>query len=162
MGDNSQIPVVGRGSIKIQHGAFKNVLYVPSLATNLLYVYQMTHTGSPNQVVFSPKSMEISGVSTQNIIPKGVANHASKAYEFSQFLPYSDRMQSHLPLEREGKFVLLKPFAYDNVSDSESEAEDQPFMELKMKFSRIHIQIQSLLPILGLNEHKRLLRKLRT
>ena len=30
MGDNSQIPVVGRGSIKIQHGDFKNVLYVPS------------------------------------------------------------------------------------------------------------------------------------
>ena len=37
MGDDSKIPVVGRGSIKIQHGEFKNVLYVPSLATNLLF-----------------------------------------------------------------------------------------------------------------------------
>ena len=32
MGDDSQILFVGRGSIKIQHGEFKNVLYVPSLA----------------------------------------------------------------------------------------------------------------------------------
>ena len=45
MGDNSQIPTIGRGSIKIQHGEFKNVLYVPSLAANFLYVYQKTHTG---------------------------------------------------------------------------------------------------------------------
>ena len=30
MGDNSQIPYVGRGSIKIQHDEFKNVLDVPS------------------------------------------------------------------------------------------------------------------------------------
>ena len=33
MDDDSQIPAAGRGSIKIQHGKFKNVLYVPSLAT---------------------------------------------------------------------------------------------------------------------------------
>ena len=38
LGDDSQIPAAGRGSIKIQHGDFKNVLYVPSLATNLLSV----------------------------------------------------------------------------------------------------------------------------
>ena len=56
MGDNSQILVAGRGSIKIQHGDFKNVLYVPSLATNLLFVYQMTYTGSLKQVVFGPDS----------------------------------------------------------------------------------------------------------
>ena len=55
IGDNSQIPAVVRGSIKIQHGEFKNVLYVPSLAANLLYVYQMTHTSSPKQVVFGPE-----------------------------------------------------------------------------------------------------------
>ena len=57
MGDNSQIPEVGRGSIKIQHGDFKNVLYVPSLAANLLFVYQMTHTGLPKQVVIGHDSV---------------------------------------------------------------------------------------------------------
>ena len=59
MGDESQIPAVGRGSIKNQHGEFKNVLYVPSLTANLLSVYQMTHTGSPKQVVSGPDSLEI-------------------------------------------------------------------------------------------------------
>ena len=99
MGDGSQIPFVGRGSIKIHHGEFKNVLYVPSLATNLLSVYQMTHISSPKQVVFGPDSVEISVISIGKIIAKGVANHASKAYEFSHFLPYSAPAQSHLPFQ---------------------------------------------------------------
>ena len=47
MGDDSQIPTVGRGSIKIKHGEFQNVLYVPSLETNLLSISQMTHIVPP-------------------------------------------------------------------------------------------------------------------
>ena len=39
MGDESQIPAERRGSVKIQHGELKNVLYVPSVAANFLYVY---------------------------------------------------------------------------------------------------------------------------
>ena len=73
-----QILVVGRGYVKIQHGEFKNVLYVPSLAANLLFVYQITHIGLPKQVVFGPDSVEISDISTRKIIAKGVANHVSK------------------------------------------------------------------------------------
>ena len=38
-GDDSEIQDEGKGSIKLEHGVFKNVLYVPSLAANLLYVY---------------------------------------------------------------------------------------------------------------------------
>ena len=89
----------------------------------------MPHTVSPKQVVFGPDSMEISEISIGNIIVKGVANHASKAYEFSHVLPYSDSVRSQLPFKRKGKFILPNPFSYDNVtinvSDSESEAEDQ-------------------------------------
>ena len=85
MGDDSQILVVGRGSIKIQHGEFKNVLYVPSLATNLLYVHHMTHTSSPKRVTFDSDSDEIIEKPTANLVAKGFANHASKAYEFSHY-----------------------------------------------------------------------------
>ena len=102
---------------------------IPSLTTNLLYVYQMTYTSSPNRVVFGLDSVEISYISIGKLIAKGVANHASKAYELSQFFPYSDLVHSQQPFEREGKFILPKTFAYDNifinVSDLESEAEDQ-------------------------------------
>ena len=88
MGDESQILAVGRGTIREKHGVFRDVLYVPSLVANMLYVYQMTHTGSPKQVVFGPDSVEITKISTADIIEKGIVDHASKAYIFSHFMPY--------------------------------------------------------------------------
>ena len=50
----------------------------------------MTHTASPKKVVFGLNIVEISDISTGKLIVKGVANHASKEYEFSHFMPYSD------------------------------------------------------------------------
>ena len=71
MGDDSQIRVVGKCSIKIQHGEFKNVLYVPSLVENLSSVYHMTHTCSPKRVTFDSDIVEITESSTGNPIAKG-------------------------------------------------------------------------------------------
>ena len=85
MGDDTQIRAEGKGSIKLKHGMFKYVLYVPSLATNLLSIYQMTHTSPPKRFVFGPYSVEVSYISIGKLIAKGVANHASKTYEFSHF-----------------------------------------------------------------------------
>ena len=62
------------------------MLYVPSLATNMLSVYQMIHTSSPKRVTFNLDIVEVSEVSTGNMIMKGVANHDFKAYEFSHIL----------------------------------------------------------------------------
>ena len=78
LGNNSKFQTKGKGSIKLEHGRFKDVLYVPSLASNMLPVYQMTHTGSPKRVIFGPDSVEITDISTANIIAKGVANHSYK------------------------------------------------------------------------------------
>ena len=61
----------------------------------------MTHTGSPKRVIFGPDSVDITYISTRNIIEKGVANHASKVYEFSHFIPFSEPVQS----QREGKNI---------------------------------------------------------
>ena len=73
--------------------------------------------------------MDISDIKTGNLIAKGVVNHASNAYEFSHFLPYSEPVPSELSFEREGKIILPKPFAYDNVSINvsyfESKTEEQ-------------------------------------
>ena len=67
-----------------------NVLYVLGLASNLLSVYQMTHTGSPKKVIFSHDDVEITEISNGKVIAKGVVDHTSKVYMFSHFLPYSN------------------------------------------------------------------------
>ena len=72
---------------------------------------------------------------------KGAANHASKAYEFSHFIPFSEPTHSQLPLEREGKnipstsFVVSTSIAEPTVLvheikihsdlDSDSDSEDR-------------------------------------
>ena len=70
----------------------------------------MTHTRSPKQVIFGLDSVEITDISTGNIIAKGVANHASKAYELSHFMPPSEPMHSQQPLAREGKRIPSTSF----------------------------------------------------
>ena len=55
MGDDSQISSKGKGAIHLEHGSFKNVLYVPSLASDVLYVYQMVNTGFPRNNCIHPQ-----------------------------------------------------------------------------------------------------------
>ena len=54
LGDNSLTDNMGKGKIDLDHSSFNNVMYVQGLASNILSVYQMTHTGSPNKVIFCP------------------------------------------------------------------------------------------------------------
>ena len=76
----------------------------------------MADTSPPKRVVFGLESVEILDISNGNIIVKGVANHASKAYEFSHFLPYSDPVQPQLSFEMGGKNILSTPFVNDVLS----------------------------------------------
>ena len=46
IGDDFEILTKGISRINLHNGYLNNVLYVPNLAANLLYVYQMTHIGS--------------------------------------------------------------------------------------------------------------------
>ena len=78
LGDDSLIESLGKGRIDLDHDQFSNVLYVPGLASNLLSVYQMTHTRYPKKVIFSPDEFEITEISSGKVIAKGVANHTSK------------------------------------------------------------------------------------
>ena len=71
----------------------------------------MNHIGSTKRVIFGPDLVEITYISTGNIIAKGDSNHASKAYEFSHFLPFSEPVHSQLPLERGGKKISSASFA---------------------------------------------------
>ena len=70
LGDDSLIDSLDKGRIDLDHGKFINVLYVPGLASKLLLVYQMTHTGSPKKVIFSPDEVEITEISSGKVIAK--------------------------------------------------------------------------------------------
>ena len=71
----------------------------------------MTYTGPLKRVIFGPDSIEITYISTRNIIVKGAANYASKAYEFSNFMPFSKPMHSQQPLASKGKIISSTSFA---------------------------------------------------
>ena len=75
LGDDSLTKRLGKGRIDLDHGKFSNVLYVPGISSNLLSVYQMTHTGSPKKVIFSPDDVEIIEISNGKVIEKGVVDH---------------------------------------------------------------------------------------
>ena len=87
MGNISKVQAKGKVSIKLEHGKFKDVLYVPPYL-QICYMYTMTHTRSPKRVIFGHDLMDITYISTGNIIAKGATNHASKEYGFSLFMPF--------------------------------------------------------------------------
>ena len=43
VGDDRSLSVVGSGTIHLENGHFNDVLCVPTLSCNLLYVYQIIH-----------------------------------------------------------------------------------------------------------------------
>ena len=129
MGDDSQILAAGRGTINIQHGELINVLYVPSLAANMWYVYQMTHTGSPKQVVFGPDSVEITNISIRETVAKGIVDHASNEYTFSHSMPYTVPAQPQLLFKAdEGinipSLLIADTVLLPDISGSDSEEEE--------------------------------------
>ena len=84
-----------------------NLLYVPSLASNLLSVYQMTHIGVPKRVSFSPDDVQITELASGKLVAKGSANHHAKAYEFSHFV--EDAKPTALPTHG-NEVNILFPF----------------------------------------------------
>ena len=72
----------------------------------------MTHTGSPKQVLFGSDSLEITNISTGDIVAKGIADHASKAYIFSHFMPFTVATSPQLPFKSdEGINIPSLPIA---------------------------------------------------
>jgi hypothetical protein len=59
MGDDTPVEVTRQGRVELQHGSFENVLHVPKLSVNLLFVYQIVHSGTGKRVEFTPDSITI-------------------------------------------------------------------------------------------------------
>ena len=57
----------------------------------------MTNTGEPKRVIFNPDFVEISEISTDQVVVVGYADHHERMYKFSNFLHTSSdqALQSH-------------------------------------------------------------------
>ena len=77
MGDDTPVEVCGRGFVDVGDDTFHDVLCVPSLSSNLLSIYQITHTGLGKQVEFTPDSVEIHELHNDSIIVVGRVDHQS-------------------------------------------------------------------------------------
>ena len=60
MGDDSEIQAKGIGRIDLEDGYFNNVLFVPDLVVNLIFVYKMIHTCTSKRVTFTQNDVDIS------------------------------------------------------------------------------------------------------
>ena len=87
MGDDSEIQAKGIGGIDLQYGYFNNVLFVPDIAAKIISIYQMTHNGTTKRVTFTQNYVDISEVSIGQVVAVGFADHDSRMYKFSHFLP---------------------------------------------------------------------------
>ena len=54
---------------------------------NLLSVYQMNHIGEYKRVKFTPNTVEIAEIYTNNVVALGFVDHQARMYKLSHFLP---------------------------------------------------------------------------
>jgi hypothetical protein len=96
MGDNSPVEVTGKGRIELTNISFKNVLHVPKLFVNLLFVNWMTNSSTKKRVIFTPDAMDIYDMQTNSRVATGEVNHQSRLYTFSKFIePDSALLLTH-------------------------------------------------------------------
>ena len=105
VGDDTKIEVVGKCEVEIEIGSFKYVLYVPNLTSNLLSVYQITHYGGRNKVEFLPDSVVVKSINDDSMVAIGEANHDSRLYTFSSFVPKSNAQALLIHLNTKKKIV---------------------------------------------------------
>jgi len=90
MGNNTYMHATRKQNIDVGQNTFNNVLCVPSLTTNLLSIYQITHCGARKTVEFTPDFVIIQDMESRDIIAIGMADHASRLYTFSHFVSNDD------------------------------------------------------------------------
>jgi hypothetical protein len=96
MGDNSSIEVTDKGRIELTNESFKNVLHVPKIFVNLLFMYQMKNYDARKKFIFTPNCVDIYDMQTNSRVATGEVNHQSRLYTFYEFIePDSDLLLTH-------------------------------------------------------------------
>jgi hypothetical protein len=86
MGDNSPVKVTSKGRIKLTNKIFENLLHVPKLSLNLIFMYHMKIYDTRKRFIFTPDAMDIYDVKTNSRVATGEVNHQSRLYTFSEFI----------------------------------------------------------------------------
>jgi hypothetical protein len=96
MGDNSLVEVTSKGRIELTNESFENVLHVPKLFVNLLFMYQMKKSNTKKRVIFTHDVVDIYNMQTNSRVATGEVNHQSRLYTFSEFIePDSALLLTH-------------------------------------------------------------------
>ena len=78
--------ILGLNTIHIDNGQCNDVLCVPTLSCNLLFVYQITHSGEGKIVEFSPHDVVIKDLKDpKHILATGIADDSKRLYKFDNF-----------------------------------------------------------------------------
>jgi len=84
VGDDRSLSVVGTGTVHLDNGQFNDVLCVPTLSCNLLFVYQITHSGESKIFEFSPHDVVIKDLrDPRQILATGMADDSTRLYKFN-------------------------------------------------------------------------------
>ena len=110
MGNNIFMIICGKGSIDIDDGTFHGVLCVPLLSSNLLFVYQIIHSGIGKIVELAQDLVHIKDSETCNMISIWIIDHSSHLYSLSNFGPPSPLSENHSPSSQEYIEVKLGCF----------------------------------------------------
>ena len=86
VGDDRSLSVVGSGTIHLDNGHFNDVLCVPTLSYNLLFVYHITHLGEGKTIEFSPHDVVIKDLrDPRHILATSIVDDSIRLYKFDNF-----------------------------------------------------------------------------
>ena len=83
---NSSVKVTNKGRIELTNRSFENVLHIPKLFVNLLFVYQMTNSRTRKKLIFTPNEVDIYDMQTNSRVATNEVNHQSRLHTFSKFI----------------------------------------------------------------------------
>jgi hypothetical protein len=75
MGDNSLVEVTDKGRIELTNESLENVLHVPKLSVNILFVYHMIKYSTEKRFIFTPDAMDIYDMKTNSRVSTDEVNH---------------------------------------------------------------------------------------
>jgi hypothetical protein len=84
--DEKYLSVVGSGAIEVDNVHFIDALHVPTLSSNLLSEYPITHSGEGKTIHFSPHQVIIKDLKYhKHVLTIGIVDGIRRLYNYEKF-----------------------------------------------------------------------------